>query len=186
MSAVKRLLKELQSLEKAGKRHGNEIFLPLETERKSETGSSSTVRGGPFGFWLQVNGSDLTRWTVYMRPGPDSLYREAEFELCIVVPEQYPIRPPVIKFVTKICHPNVHFKTGEICLDILSTSWSPVWTLQSCLLAISLLLDTPEVDSPLNCDAGNLIRCGDERGYRSLARMYARLYAKLKARPGVG
>ena len=27
-------------------------------------------------------------------------------------------------------------------------------------------------DSPLNCDAGNLLRGGDVRGYASLARMY--------------
>ncbi len=27
-------------------------------------------------------------------------------------------------------------------------------------------------DSPLNCDAGNLLRARDTRGYNSLARMY--------------
>lgn len=27
-------------------------------------------------------------------------------------------------------------------------------------------------DSPLNCDAGNLLRGGDIRGYNALARMY--------------
>ena len=31
----------------------------------------------------------------------------------------------------------------------------------------------PAPDSPLNCDAGNLLRAGDERGYNSLARMYS-------------
>ena len=32
-------------------------------------------------------------------------------------------------------------------------------------------------DSPLNCDAGNLLRGGDIRGYNSLARMYTIEYA---------
>ena len=32
------------------------------------------------------------------------------FELAITVPKTYPIQPPKIRFVTKICHPNVHFK----------------------------------------------------------------------------
>lgn len=27
-------------------------------------------------------------------------------------------------------------------------------------------------DSPLNCDAGNLLRAGDVRGYNCMARMY--------------
>ncbi|CAG8710706.1 4603_t:CDS:2 [Ambispora leptoticha] len=67
--------------------------------------------------------------------------------------------------------------TGEICLDILKSAWSPAWTLQSACMAIRLLLSTPEPNSPLNCDAANLIRCGDKMGYDSLVRMYTQIYA---------
>lgn len=45
--------------------------------------------------------------------------------------------------------------------------------------AIIALLSNPEADSPLNCDAGNLIRNKDMRGFRSMARMYTRLHAQL-------
>eukprot|EP00126_Sphaerothecum_destruens_P010557 Sdes_comp20773_c0_seq1m16807 len=117
------------------------------------------------------------RWAAFLTPMEGSLYHGGVFELRIDIPEAYPISPPSIRFLTKICHPNIHFKTGEICLDILSSAWSPVWTLQSCLFAISLLMDNPEHDSPLNCDAGNLLRCGDLVGFQSLARMYTRIYA---------
>jgi len=80
--------------------------------------------------------------------------------------------PPKVRFRTRIFHPNVHFKTGEICLDILKNAWSPAWTLHSVCQAITALLSDPAADSPLNCDAGNLLRSGDLRGYNSLARMY--------------
>lgn len=80
--------------------------------------------------------------------------------------------PPTVRYHTKIFHPNVHFKTGEICLDILKTSWSPAWTLQSVCQAVLALMSAPAAESPLNCDAGNLLRAGDTRGYNSLARMY--------------
>mmetsp|Transcript_24033 Transcript_24033/g.39495 ORF Transcript_24033/g.39495 Transcript_24033/m.39495 type:complete len:103 (-) Transcript_24033:211-519(-) len=96
------------------------------------------------------------------------------------IPDQYPLSPPNCKFVTKIFHPNVHFKTGEICLDILKTAWSPAWTLQSVCRAIIALLSNAEPDSPLNCDAGNLLRGGDFRGYASLAKMYTKLYASMQ------
>ncbi len=59
---------------------------------------------------------------------------------------------------------------GEICLDILKDAWTPIWTLESTCRAIIFLLANPAADSPLNCDAGNLVRCGDLRGYWSLAR----------------
>jgi len=90
----------------------------------------------------------------------------------VTVPPQYPMLPPAARFRTRVFHPNVHFKTGEICLDILKAAWSPAWGLQSAMQAVLSLLSDPEPDSPLNCDAGNLLRARDRRGFRSLARLY--------------
>jgi len=40
-------------------------------------------------------------------------------------------------------------QTGEICLDILKSAWSPAWTLQSVCRAVVSLLAQSEPDSPL-------------------------------------
>ena len=85
-----------------------------------------------------------------------------------------PARAPRAAFETKIFHPNVHWKTGEICLDILKDAWSPAWTLHSVCRAVLALLCNPEPDSPLNCDAGNMLRARDDIAYWSTARMYTR------------
>ncbi|KAJ9076166.1 E2 ubiquitin-protein ligase peroxin 4 [Entomophthora muscae] len=134
---------------------------------------------------------DLFSWKAIISGPPETPYEGGKFKLSISITSQYPMTPPVFTFDTKICHPNIHsqsnmrsrssnlsfLKTGEVCLDILKTAWSPAWTLQSSCTAISLLLAHPEPGSPLNCDAANLLRCNDILGYNSLTRMYTRLYA---------
>ena len=86
--------------------------------------------------------------------------------------------PPVIRFHPPnkhgCFHPNVHYATGDICLDILKREWSPAWSLQSACRAIISLLAEPAPDSPLNCDAGNMLRAGDNRAFRSTVNFYIR------------
>jgi len=119
----------------------------------------------------------LDVWTAYIKGPPDTAFEGGVFQLRLEIPRKYPHEPPKIKFVTKVCHPNVNFQNGEICLDVLKDAWTPVWTLESVTRAVVNLLEKPEADSPLNCDAGNLIRADDMRGFLSMARMYTLEYA---------
>ena len=122
--------------------------------------------------------SDIFHWTARLAGPAGTPYAGGHFDLKITCMPNYPLAPPKVIFVTPVFHPNVLFKTGEICLDILKPdAWTPAWTLQSVCRAVAALLSHPEADSPLNCDCGNLIRNGDMRGYRSMAKMYTSLYA---------
>ncbi|CAG8713458.1 25012_t:CDS:2 [Dentiscutata erythropus] len=100
-----------------------------------------------------IQEDNILVWKAVLRGEADTPYEGGQWTLRIEIPKNYPIQPPKIKFLTKICHPNISFKTGEICLDILKAAWSPAWTLQSACTAIRLLLSNPEPTSPLNCDA---------------------------------
>jgi ubiquitin-protein ligase len=43
-------------------------------------------------------------------------YEGGTFQVQLHVSEQYPFQAPKARFVTKIFHPNIHFKTGEVGL----------------------------------------------------------------------
>eukprot|EP01084_Bolivina_argentea_P001352 2499_1 len=121
---------------------------------------------------------DLFKWTAFVRGPSGTPYQNGVFELSIDIPRQYPMIAPKTIMKTKIFHPNIHHETGEICLDILKTEWSPVWTIESLCRAVIALLAAPDSSSPLNCDAGNVLRANDHKGYYYMANMYTIQYAK--------
>lgn len=86
--------------------------------------------------------------------GPlETPYEELINTIHIKLNNQYPNKPPIIKFINKIYHPNIDSKNGNICLDILNDNWKPIFTLRTIMLSIISLLSDPNPDSPLNTEA---------------------------------
>ncbi|KAL7067157.1 ubiquitin-conjugating enzyme family protein [Cryptosporidium serpentis] len=123
---------------------------------------------------------NLHEWIAKIIGPVGSPYENGIFELNFKIPPQYPLFPPSVIFVTPLFHPNVNFQTGELCLDVIKDNWSPAWTLQSVCRAITALLHDPNAESPLNCDAGNIIRSGDMKAFNNMAKMYVIDYAQEK------
>ncbi|KAK5173025.1 uncharacterized protein LTR77_003147 [Saxophila tyrrhenica] len=125
-----------------------------------------------------VSDEDLFHLRAVLKGPDETAYEGGLFILSISIPSNYPSSPPEIYFQTPCCHPNVNFKTGEICLDLLKTSWTPAYGVVSTLEAVQQLLSAGgEPDSPLNIDLAKLLRAGDLVGAEGLVRLYTRLYA---------
>ncbi|KAI5840526.1 ubiquitin-conjugating enzyme/RWD-like protein [Morchella snyderi] len=124
-----------------------------------------------------VSEDDLLHWHALLKGVENTPYEGGKWRIDIKIPANYPYSPPIMTFLTGICHPNVHLKTGEICLDLLKTNWSPAYTISMTLTAIHQLLQSPEPDSPLNVDAAAVLRTGDNVGYESLVRLWGVLHA---------
>ncbi|KAH7105399.1 ubiquitin-conjugating enzyme/RWD-like protein [Auriculariales sp. MPI-PUGE-AT-0066] len=89
--------------------------------------------------------------------GPlDTPYEGGEYSIDIMIPHDYPFRPPVMKFETKIWHPNVSSTTGAIHFDTLSQAWSPALTIKSALISLQSLLDTPKPTDPPDTDTAHM------------------------------
>ena len=111
--------------------------------------------------------------------GPSrSPYAGGVFNLSIIFPSNYPFKPPKVKFLTKIFHPNIDY-FGNICLDLLNVKWCPSLNISKLLLSILSLLDDPNPDDPLNKDAAK-IYLEDNDKYIRKARIYTIQYASPK------
>lgn len=60
------------------------------------------------------NSEKLRAWSAVIKGPPASFYEGYEFDLEISVPEQYPMLPPQIKFLSKIFHPNVLYEVSNL------------------------------------------------------------------------
>lgn len=72
--------------------------------------------------------------------GPvDTPFEDGTFRLVMHFEEQYPNKPPGVKFISEMFHPNV-YATGELCLDILQNRWSPTYDVAAILTSIQRLV----------------------------------------------
>ena len=103
-----------------------------------------------------------------------SPYEGGIFNLEIKIPNDYPFKPPKVRFITRIWHPNISSDTGQICLDLLGYNWVPALYIELLLLSIQVLLSSPNFDEPLDDMVAQL---GDHKVYEEKARLSTSVYA---------
>jgi len=110
--------------------------------------------------------------------GPDkSAYEKGVFKLEIDIPTDYPFKPPKVKFLTKIYHPNVK-GDGSFCTEILTTEgWSPQLKITQILMTIQNLLLEPNVDNPLEPEIAQQYKT-DRATFTKTAKEWTKKHAK--------
>lgn len=128
---------------------------------------------------------NVMTWNAVIIGPADTPFEDGTFRLVMHFEEQYPNKPPSVKFISQMFHPNV-YATGELCLDILQNRWSPTYDVAAVLTSIQRwvesrspgkdgsepqtpvrittnsrfhsLLNDPNTGSPANVEASNLYK----------------------------
>ncbi|PKK65425.1 ubiquitin-conjugating enzyme [Rhizophagus irregularis] len=117
---------------------------------------------------------DLFHWKAIIIGPPDSPYEGGVFHLDIHFTEDFPFKPPRVRFITKIYHPNID-SNGHIDLDILKYNWSPALSTSNLLLSICSFLTDPNPDCG-STEISNLYK-NDRHRYEAIVRKWTRKYA---------
>lgn len=117
------------------------------------------------GFSAGLIDDDFFKWEVIIIGPPDTFYEGGMFKAVLNFPKEYPLRPPKMKFVSQMWHPNIS-KEGDVCISILhepgedsfgyeaaSERWNPVHTAETIILSVISMLSEGNDESPANLDA---------------------------------
>jgi ubiquitin-conjugating enzyme E2 A len=101
--------------------------------------------------------TDLMIWNAKIEGPANSPFENGVFDIELKFDTDYPIKPPSVKFLTKMYHPNI-YRDGKICIDILQSEWTPAQNIRTILLSIISLLMDPNTSSPANREASELYK----------------------------
>ncbi|KAF4744601.1 ubiquitin-conjugating enzyme E2 K [Perkinsus olseni] len=125
----------------------------------------------------------MLQWVGFINGPEGTPYEGGSFTIDIDIPEDYPFKPPKMRFRTPIWHPNITGDgRGKICMDILKADhWSALLTLQTALLSLVSLLADPNTGDPLNVEASDELEHFPEL-FNAKAREWTLKYASCRGK----
>ncbi|KAL5684087.1 hypothetical protein ACJX0J_010472, partial [Zea mays] len=79
--------------------------------------------------------NNIMLWNAVIFGPDDTPWDGGTFKLTLQCTEDYPNKPPTVRFVSRMFHPNI-YADGSICLDILQNQWSPIYDVAAILTSI--------------------------------------------------
>lgn len=111
----------------------------------------------PGGVSAAPNPDNLMIWDGVIYGPADTPFEDGTFKLQLSFDDSYPTKPPSVRFLSPIFHPNV-YADGALCLDLLQNRWSPTYDVAAILTSVQSLLGDPNPASPANAEAAQLFR----------------------------
>ncbi|XP_022154314.1 ubiquitin-conjugating enzyme E2 20-like [Momordica charantia] len=141
---------------------------PIESHsvlKRLQTELMALMMSGDSGISAFPEEGNIFYWKGTISGSKDTVFEGTEYRLSLAFPNEYPFKPPKVKFETSCFHPNVDI-LGNICLDILQDKWTSAYDVRTVLLSIQSLLGEPNISSPLNNQAAQL--WSNQKEYRKM------------------
>lgn len=105
-------------------------------------------------------------------------FKGGKFTLTLLLPHEYPFKPPKISFKTRIYHPNVTFdEHGAMCIGILKPDvWKPSTKIMAVLTGVQSLIAEPVPDDAVETSAGEEFKNKRDE-FNKKAREFTKKYA---------
>ncbi|KAI4328399.1 hypothetical protein L6164_020756 [Bauhinia variegata] len=145
----------------------NQLFLATASARRLHSQMSTPSRkrlmrdfkrlqqDPPAGISGAPQDNNIMLWNAVIFGPDDTPWDGGTFKLTLQFTEDYPNKPPTVRFVSRMFHPNI-YADGSICLDILQNQWSPIYDVAAILTSIQSLLCDPNPNSPANSEAARM------------------------------
>jgi len=117
-----------------------------------------------------IDTENILNWKAIIQGPNESPFEGGQYSVEIFFGNNYPLKPPSVKFISPIFHPNVYLD-GRICVDILQGEWTPSQNVRSILLSLRSLLLDPNPFSPANRKAADLFKNNKELYNSEVRRM---------------
>jgi len=129
-----------------------------------------------------VDESSALKWEIVMDGPSESVYSGGHFKLLLVLPPDYPFKPPTLNFQTKIYHPNVsNDDKGSMCLGMLrSDTWKPPNRISAVLKLARDLLIAPQPDDAVETSIADQYK-NNRKEFDKAAKDWVKRYASGKS-----
>ena len=99
------------------------------------------------GVTINPTEADIAIWDVIIDGPEGTPFIGGKFTVNLNFTDNYPFKPPKIKFMTKIYHPGVKTDTGEIRTAAIDTNWVPTLNAKFVIEAILTVLKNPTAEN---------------------------------------
>ncbi|KAJ3066886.1 hypothetical protein HDU98_009857 [Podochytrium sp. JEL0797] len=126
-----------------------------------------------------VSDNDLLLWEAKLTGPVGSTYQGGVFTVNLTFTNDYPFKPPKVKFLTKIYHPNVD-EDGSICIGVLKPEvWKPSNKINDILHSLILILEQPNADDAINTSVAEVMNnpAGGKEKYQKTVKEWIKKYA---------